>query len=92
VKSSDHRIDNQLRCFGLEFRVFGDETFASKTTHARRRIVCPVPSGVLALIPMQSDGTAVSWETDSRIAAAWGPIFGAARIKRGIDINNFVAS
>ena len=41
----------------------------------------PMPSGVLALIPIRSGSICSSSATRSRILCAWGPILGAAKIK-----------
>jgi hypothetical protein len=55
--------------------------FSNNTTAcAIAALSVPTPSGVFALMPMQSAATPVNAEIRSRIAAACGPIFGAARI------------
>src|SRR5262249_22006394 len=57
-------------------------SFSNKTTAwAMAALSVPMPSGVLALIPMQSGAIPISFATFERIALACGPIFGAFMIR-----------
>ena len=53
---------------------------SSTATCAMAALSVPMPSGVLALMPMREGSTPSSAATFCWIAVACGPIFGAARI------------
>ncbi len=73
---------SHYRCFDLFFlALFGGILRSSNTTAWAMAVFSKFnPSGVFAFNPMQSAGTCSSFATCPRIAAACGPILGAAKI------------